>query len=47
MFKFGDLYFEGKEFEVFIGRKFGKLSEEFKVVFGMMDGGLFLWLINM
>jgi splicing factor 3B subunit 2 len=47
MSKPGDLYFEGKEFEVSIGRKPGKLSEELKAALGMTDGGPPPWLINM
>lgn len=43
----GDLYYEGKEFEVSIGRKPGKLSEELKSALGMTDGGPPPWLINM
>lgn len=47
MSKVGDLYFEGKEYEVAVGRKPGKLSEELKAALGMTDGGPPPWLINM
>ena len=47
MSKTGDLYFEGKEYEVHVGRKPGKLSEELKAALGMTDGGPPPWLINM
>ena len=47
MSKVGDMYFEGKEYEVSVGRKPGKLSEELKSALGMTDGGPPPWLINM
>jgi len=47
MSKVGDLYYEGKEYEVAVGRKPGKLSEELKSALGMTDGGPPPWLINM
>ena len=43
----GDLYYEGKEYEVSIARKPGRLSEELKAALGMTEGGPPPWLINM
>ena len=44
----GDLYYEGKEFEVNVKeRRPGILSEELKVALGMQDGGPPPWLVNM
>lgn len=43
----GDLYYEGKEFEVNVKeRRPGVLSEELKVALGMQDGGPPPWLVN-
>ena len=47
MSKVGDLYYEGKEYEVAVGRKPGKLSEELKSALGVTDNGPPPWLINM
>ncbi|KAG5184257.1 proline-rich spliceosome-associated family protein [Tribonema minus] len=44
----GDLYFEGKEFEVRLReKKPGQLSEELRAALGMPDGAPPPWLINM
>jgi len=44
----GDLYYEGKEFEIHLAeKKPGELSEELKTSLGMQDGGPPPWLINM
>jgi splicing factor 3B subunit 2 len=48
MSKTGELYFEGKEFEMDLGgKKPGMLSEEVKEALGMSDDGPPPWLINM
>ena len=48
MSKVGELYFEGKEFEMDLGgKKPGVLSEEVKEALGMSDDGPPPWLINM
>ena len=46
--KLGDVYYEGKEFEVALREKRpGDVSEELKKALGMTDGGPPPWLVNM